>query len=215
MIIESFEKKLKLRIAFKNVASVLITMQIALILFGTAGMAFYYDSVFNDKPEYLKHFDNTMFFLKDSIDDKKETLTKLLSEERDNTSISKFNLEQLSADFKGVKDSIDGYTEAINKNKNSVVNSLLSSKRALLIMLSIFFIFYVKFLVDLYIHNANQASRDRAILDALELSKISIDEEIKIDMEVFKEFIAIFDLPFNKSKQQDLNIETLISKVSK
>ncbi|MCL1092090.1 hypothetical protein L2744_21325 [Shewanella profunda] len=58
MIIESFEKKLKLRIAFKNVASVLITMQIVLILFGTAGMAFYYDSVFNDKPEYLKHFDN-------------------------------------------------------------------------------------------------------------------------------------------------------------
>ncbi|MCL1092116.1 hypothetical protein L2744_21495 [Shewanella profunda] len=158
---------------------------------------------------------NTMFFLKDRINDKEETLKKLLSEKRDNTYISKFNLDQLNADFKGVKDSIDGYTEAINKNKDSVVNSLLSSKRALLIMLSIFFIFYVKFLVDLYIHNANQVGRDRAILDALELSKVSINEEVKIDMELFKEFIAIFDLPFNKSKQQDLNIEKLISKVSK
>lgn len=215
MNIDFYMMGLKKRLKARLMLSVFIIVQITIITFGVAGMAFSFDSLFSDKPEYLRYFDDEMLRVKGEFSENTLKIESLLESEL--VPIEKGvenNLIALVQEVKAFSSVIDGFSDAFNKNKYSIADSHLSTKRALYLVFSFFVIFYIKFLVDIYRHNANQASHDQAILDALSLCVKSEGEAPStVDVSLLKDILPLLYVQYGNNEKADSVFPQLLSKI--
>ncbi|QKI88732.1 hypothetical protein [Thiomicrorhabdus xiamenensis] len=220
MNLDDYIRDLKKRLRNKSVVSSLLMFQIIAVAFGTAGLAFSFDSLFNNEPEYLKYFDDEIWRLKDEFKESTAHIESLLSERSDEISSSvvsagiKNNLTALAQESKGVASSIDGFANAFNERKYAIADSHFSSKRVLFLVFSFFVVFYIKFLVDLYRHNINQISHEQAILDALRLCMKSNDNnEATVNVEALKEVLPLLRVRLSSNDRLDPMFSKILNKV--
>jgi len=189
--------------------------QIIFLAFGTAGLALSFDHLYNGEPEYLKYFDDEIWRLKDNFRNNTSNIESLISGNTEFVSKGiENNLAALVQESKGVASAIDGFAEAFNKQKYSISNAHLSTKRALFLVFSFFVIFYIKFLVDLYRHNTNQKAYEQAMLDALNLCMETKDGcEPSVNVEALKEFLPLLHIKFSRNEKTDPVLSQLLNKV--
>jgi len=190
-------------------------IQILIVAFGTAGVAFSFDSLFNDEPEYLKYFDNEIWRIKDHFKDEALNIKSLIEKKEGPVDkIIEMNVAALSQNVKGLSSSIDGFADSFNKNKYSIADSHLSTKRAMYLIFSFFVIFYIKFLVDLYRHNTNQIAHEQAFLDALRLcTKNEENLPPTVDLNILKEILPLLHIKFGSDGKTDPILDQILSKI--
>lgn len=220
MNLDDYITDLKKRLRNKSVVSFLLMFQILAVAFGTAGLAFSFDNLFNNEPEYLKYFDDEIWRLKDEFKDSTASIESLLLDHSDEVSSSVIragienNLAALAQESKGVASSIDGFANAFNERKYAISDSHFSSKRILFLVFSFFVIFYIKFLVDLYRHNTNQISNDQAMLDALRLCmKNNDNNEVTVNVEALKEVLPLLRVSLSSNDKLDPIFAKILNKV--
>ncbi len=215
MNIESFSKSLEQRIFKKSILSFLIIANVVIIIFGAASVAYSFDSLLNDKPEYLKSYDFEVHSLKRDIARTTRNIENILKDKVEVTSGIENNLKLLAQQVKGVSDSIDGFSKAFNMQKYSIVESHFSSKRVLLAIFSIFILIYVKFLIDLYKYNMAESYRIQSLLDAILLSSQRDDDgDFSIKMDVLKELLPMLESQFKSSDDNKEQFNHLINKLT-
>lgn len=213
MNLENYIKQLEKRIIEKRVASVAILAQAILVVFGIAGAVFYFEIVQNEEPEYLRYFDDRVWRLNERFERSKANIESILEEERILHGGIENNLLALNQELAGVAQSLDGFSEAFNRNRFAIADSHLSSKRITFGIFSIFLIIYVKFLLDAYKYNASHLSRDRAILDAILLSSSkNEDGTLILDREYFKELVPYLELHFRADSKDSVNINGIFGR---
>lgn len=215
MNLDSYIKDLKKRLRIKSIVSFLIMFQIVLITFGTAGVAFSFDSLFNGEPEYLKYFDDEIWRLKEEFKDNTSNIETLIKDKAGPVSKGiENNLAALAQESKGVSSALDGFSDAFNKQKYSIADSHLSTKRALYLVFSFFVIFYIKFLVDLYRHNTNQITHEQAMLDTLTLCiKREEGSEPSVNIDTIKELLPLLHIQFGSNDKADPVLSKLLNKI--
>lgn len=213
--LNSYIAEIKSRLRKKSIVSFLLMFQIITVAFGTAGLAFSFDHLFNSEPEYIKYFDAEVWRLKDEFKNNTSKIESLISNKSSIASTGiRNNLAALVQESKGVASSIDGFADAFNKQKYSIADAHLSSKRALFLVFSFFVIFYIKFLVDLYRHNTNQVAHEQAMLDALRLCMRNDNtNEATVNVESLKELLPLLNIKFGSNDKPDGIVTQLLHKV--
>lgn len=212
--VKVYIKDLKRRLKYKMVVSILIMFQIVLFSFGTAWIAFSFDSIFNDRPEYLRYFNDETWRLKKEFNQATLNIDSLLANKLVPSEKGvENNLAGLSEEVRGVSKAIEGFSDAFNKQKYSIADSHLSTKRVLFFIFSFFIIFYVKFLIDLYKYNTNQMAHEQAVLDALRIC-IKNEENLppSIDIHLLKEILPFLHIQFGGNEKTSLALTQLLSK---
>ncbi|KAB7711023.1 hypothetical protein GBN32_09875 [Plesiomonas shigelloides] len=218
MNIEDLLSSLNKRIITKQIISFSMLLQMLTILIGSAYVAWMFDGLSNQQPRYISLLNEESQRLKYHYSEATRNIQYLLDHKQNSVGIEN-NLALLTAEVTGLKNSMNGYSKAFNEGKYGILDNHMLGKKILLAIFSMFFLFYLKFLVNMYKYNANMLSHDIALSDSIKLAADKDDNgNYIINLEILKELITVLSptehsLSYKDASNNDGIINRLIGKV--